>query len=136
MRMTTVLNKLLAVDTRCEQVIVSLNTSDPATYAQMMGTAERTYHRVVENLKNLLAIRGSRSRSRILVQFLFHRGNYRAVPDMYRLAREIGVDNILFNGLAYQPAAEPGPGSRFGPRFGWHLEGSRSRPARERGFES
>lgn len=94
----------LLVDMRCEQVIVSLNAPDPAMYSQMMGTPEETFHRVVGNLKNLLAIRGSRSRPNIFVQFLFHQGNYRSVPDMYRLARDIGVDKILFNGLAYQPA--------------------------------
>jgi MoaA/NifB/PqqE/SkfB family radical SAM enzyme len=86
----------------CDLVTVSLNTADPATYGAMMQTSERNFQRVVDNVKALIALRRARrsTRPRVLLQFLVWKGNYRTIPEMYRLAREIGVDRILFNGLS------------------------------------
>jgi MoaA/NifB/PqqE/SkfB family radical SAM enzyme len=89
----------------CDQVTVSLNTADEATYASMMQTNPRNFQRVVDNVKALIALRRQR-RSRspsVLLQFLVWKENYRQIPAMYRLAREIGADRILFNGLAFLP---------------------------------
>jgi len=89
----------------CDQVTVSLNTADEASYASMMQTNPRNFQRVVDNVQALIALRRARqSRSPlILLQFLVWKENYRQIPAMYRLAREIGVDRILFNGLAFLP---------------------------------
>jgi MoaA/NifB/PqqE/SkfB family radical SAM enzyme len=89
----------------CDHVTVSLNTADEATYAAMMQTSPQNFQRVVDNVKALIALRRER-RSRhpqVLLQFLVWQGNYRQIPEMYRLAKEIGVDRILFNGLASLP---------------------------------
>src|SRR6185369_4564912 len=37
------------------------------------------------------------------IQFLVWRDNYKTVPRMYELARELGADTILFNGLSFLP---------------------------------
>ncbi len=60
---------------------------------------------MVDNVKALIALRRARkSRSPlILLQFLVWKENYRQIPAMYRLAKEMGVDRILFNGLAFLP---------------------------------
>jgi MoaA/NifB/PqqE/SkfB family radical SAM enzyme len=67
----------------CEQVTFSLNTADAPTYGAMMQTNERNFQRVVDNL-----------------QYLVWKENFRQIPEMYKLAREAGVDSILYNGLA------------------------------------
>ena len=88
----------LLADT-CEHVTVSLNTADQGTYASMMKTSSRNFQRVVDNVKALTALR--KKLPRVQVQFLVWKENYRSLPDMYRLAREMGADEILFNGLAF-----------------------------------
>lgn len=85
----------------CDQITVSLNTADEATYASMMQTNARNFQRVVDNVKALTALRRRDRLPRVTLQFLVWKENYRTIPEMYRLAREAGVDEILFNGLAY-----------------------------------
>ena len=85
---------------RCDEIIVSLNTADPESYAKMMQTPARNFDRVVTNVKHLIANRKGKS-PQIVLQFLVWKENYRSIPRMYELAREMGVDWILFNGLAF-----------------------------------
>jgi MoaA/NifB/PqqE/SkfB family radical SAM enzyme len=87
----------------CDQITVSLNTGDPKTYASMMQTTERNFDRVLENVRKLLAERRARklAQPRINLQFLVWRENYRSIREMYELARELDVDTIFFNGLAF-----------------------------------
>ena len=89
----------------CDHVTVSLNTADAETYGSMMQTNPANFQRAVDNVKALIALRRGRRarRPKVLLQFLVWKGNYRQIPGMYRLAREIGVDSILFNGLAFLP---------------------------------
>src|SRR4029077_2141346 len=86
----------------CEQVTFSLNTADAPSYGTMMQTNERNFQRVVDNLRGLVdAKRRRRSRTpHVKLQFLVWKENFRQIPEMYGLAREAGVDSILFNGLA------------------------------------
>jgi MoaA/NifB/PqqE/SkfB family radical SAM enzyme len=93
----------------CDMVTVSLNTADAESYAAMMQTPARNFERVLKNVRNLARVRKNRRtqmsgrRPRIDVQFLVWRDNYKTIPQMYALAREIGADTILFNGLSYLP---------------------------------
>src|SRR5437867_5692431 len=87
----------------CDESIVSLNTADGESYARMMQTPARNFDRVLTNVRHIIAER-KRRRSRIpeiLLQFLVWKENYRSIPRMYELARELDVDWILFNGLAF-----------------------------------
>jgi len=83
-------------------VTVSLNTVGGESYAQMMQTPARNYDRVVANVRNLIATRkrAKRDRPAINLQFLVWRENFRTLPRMYELARELDVDAITFNGLS------------------------------------
>lgn len=92
----------LLIAARCEEVMVSLNTADPQTYATMMQTPERNYDRVVQNIRALTLRKGH---PRVTIQFLVWKGNYTTIPAMYRLARGLGVKS-LFNGLSYLPPAQ------------------------------
>lgn len=87
----------------CDQVTVSLNTGDETTYGSMMKTNPKNFGRVVDNIKNLVAIRKKRGAKtpQINLQYLVWKENYKTIPEMYRLAREMEVDTILFNGLAF-----------------------------------
>jgi MoaA/NifB/PqqE/SkfB family radical SAM enzyme len=84
----------------CDMVTVSLNTADAESYASMMQTPARNFERVLKNVRNLARIRRNR-RPVIDLQFLVWRDNYKTIPRMYELARELGADTILFNGLSY-----------------------------------
>lgn len=86
-----------------DMITVSLNTADPKSYASMMQTPERNFSRVVENVRNFIARRNAaRSRKPVVnLQFLVWKENFRTIPAMYDLARDLGVDTILFNGLAF-----------------------------------
>ena len=89
----------------CDSVTVSLNTGDAESYGAMMQTNPRNFQRVVDNVSALVAQRRGRGARtpRVTLQFLVWKGNYRTLPAMYRLARQIGADSILFNGLASLP---------------------------------
>jgi radical SAM protein with 4Fe4S-binding SPASM domain len=87
----------------CDSITVSLNTADAESYASMMQTSARNFQRVVDNTRELITLRrrrGSRQ-PRVTLQFLVWKENYRTIPAMYRLAREVGADTILFNGLSF-----------------------------------
>jgi len=87
----------------CDEITVSLNTADPETYASMMQTPPRNFERVLTNVRNLLAER-KRQKAKtpiIELQFLVWRDNYKTIPRMYELARELDVDSIIFNGLGF-----------------------------------
>jgi len=87
----------------CDQITVSLNTGDAETYASMMQTPARNFDRVLTNIRGLIAQRKARNSAtpRVNLQFLVWRDNYKTIPRMYALARELGVDTILFNGLSF-----------------------------------
>ncbi len=87
----------------CDEVTVSLNTADPVTYSEMMRTPPRNFERVVNNVRNLIAIRRKQNARRPIInlQYLIWRGNFRTIPRMYELARELEVDAITFNGLSH-----------------------------------
>lgn len=93
----------ILIDGECDQITVSLNTAEPESYARMMQTPPRNFERVVSNVRNLIAERRRRRREtpRINLQFLVWKENYRTIPRMYALARELDVDTIFFNGLAF-----------------------------------
>ena len=87
----------------CDQVTVSLNTADAETYASMMQTPARNFDRVLQNIRTLIRVRkeSGAERPRVQLQYLVWKDNYRSIPRMYALARELGVDTILFNGLSW-----------------------------------
>jgi MoaA/NifB/PqqE/SkfB family radical SAM enzyme len=88
---------------RCDEILVSLNTADSESYSKMMQTPGRNFDRVVANVRNLIQERKRRGSNtpQIVLQFLVWKENYRSIPRMYELARELDVDSILFNGLAF-----------------------------------
>lgn len=97
------ISDILLTPGACDQITVSLNTGDARTYAGMMQTTERNFERVVANVKKFVAERKRRAQAapKVNLQFLVWRDNYKSIPQMYALAREMDVDTILFNGLSF-----------------------------------
>jgi MoaA/NifB/PqqE/SkfB family radical SAM enzyme len=97
------ISDILLTPGACDQLTVSLNTGDPRTYATMMQTTERNFDRVVQNVKKFVEVRKRRGQAapKINLQFLVWRDNYKSIPEMYALARDMDVDTILFNGLSF-----------------------------------
>jgi MoaA/NifB/PqqE/SkfB family radical SAM enzyme len=93
----------LLIDARLDQVTVSLNAGEAKSYGAMMQTAGKNFDRVLANIRNLVAAKQRRRLPgpSINLQFLIWRENFHQIPSMYRLGRELGVDTILFNGLAF-----------------------------------
>ncbi|HEY0787150.1 MAG TPA: SPASM domain-containing protein, partial [Thermoanaerobaculia bacterium] len=85
----------------CDDVTFSLNTAEAESYAQMMRTPARNFERVVENIRKVVRMRGRGRRPKVRVQFLVWRENYTQIPRMYDLARDVGADAIVFNGLSH-----------------------------------
>ena len=84
----------------CDEICVSLNTAEAASYAAMMQTAAKNFARVVDNIRRAAAIlRETGADTLVKVQFLVYKENYRQLPEMYRLFRETGADRVWFNGL-------------------------------------
>lgn len=92
----------------CDEIVVSLNTVGAESYAQMMKTTERNYQRVLDNIRRQIALRDARKgkRPKITVQFLVWRDNFRTIPEMYALGRELGADGMFFNGLGWLKAEQ------------------------------
>lgn len=85
------------VENRCREVLFSLNAADTADYRRMMQVPESTFDKVLENIRGLLAARGSGAFPNVVVQFLIDRKNFPDLPRMYRLGRALGVDRIAVN---------------------------------------
>ncbi len=87
-------------ETGCDEICVSLNTAEAASYAAMMQTGAKNFDRVVENVRRAAAIkRATGSDCLIKVQFLVYQDNFRQLPEMLRLFRETGADRFWLNGL-------------------------------------
>lgn len=93
----------ILLDGQCDEIIVSLNTADGESYSRMMQTPARNFERVLTNVRHLIAERKRRGKRdpKIMLQFLVWKENFRSIPQMYALARDLDVDMILFNGLAF-----------------------------------
>ncbi len=95
----------LLCKTGCRQVIISLNTADPADYGRMMRVPEKTFETVTTNIQGLLEVRRDLrlKTPKVIIQYLPYKHNYQNVKRMYELGIRLGVDQILYNGLAFLP---------------------------------
>src|SRR5918993_4424192 len=63
------------VDNKAREVIFSLNAADAADYARMMQVKPALFDKVLDNIRNLIAIRGESIYPSIVVQFLLDKKN-------------------------------------------------------------
>ena len=87
------------------EVIFSLNAPDEADYARMMQVKPPVFHKVLENIRRLVEIRGGADCPSIVVQFLLDRKNFEKLPEMYALGRSLGADRIVLAHVLEIPLA-------------------------------
>ncbi|HEV7238512.1 MAG TPA: radical SAM/SPASM domain-containing protein [Thermoanaerobaculia bacterium] len=91
------------VDNKAREVIFSLNAADAQDYARMMQVKPALFDKVLENIRNLIAIRGDSIFPSIVVQFLIDRTNLHRLVDMYELGRELAPDRVGINSVLEIP---------------------------------
>jgi hypothetical protein len=69
----------------------------------MLQVKPALFDKVLENIRNLVAIRGDSMYPSIVVQFLIDTGNVRRIVDMYDLGRSLGVDRVAINAVLEIP---------------------------------
>ena len=91
------------VDGKAREVIFSLNAVDAADYARMMKVKPALFDKVLENIRNLVAVRGDSMYPSIVLQFLIDKHNVHRLADMYTLGRALGPDRIAINAVLEIP---------------------------------
>ena len=91
------------VKNKAREVIFSLNAADASDYARMMKVKPALFDKVLENIRNLLAIRGDSMYPSVVMQFLLDRENVHRIVDMYELGRSLGPDRIAVNAVLEIP---------------------------------
>lgn len=87
------------VDGKAREVIFSLNAVDAADYARMMKVKPALFDKVLENVRNLVAMRGDSMYPSVVIQFLIDKVNFRRMPEMYDLGRSLNPDRIAINAV-------------------------------------
>jgi MoaA/NifB/PqqE/SkfB family radical SAM enzyme len=86
---------------RVQEVRVSLNYCDEASYAQGMGLPAHFFGRVCEMTRKLNEARKRhKSFGRLMLQFFLYKPTMHQVRPMYDLGRELGADVITFRELS------------------------------------
>lgn len=91
------------VDHQAREVIFSLNAVDAADYARMMKVKPALFDKVLENIRNLIAIRGDSIFPSIVVQFLLDKQNLHRLVEMYDLGLDLGPDRVGINAVLEIP---------------------------------
>jgi len=91
------------VDNKAREVIFSLNAADATDYARMMQVKPALFDKVLENVRNLLAVRGDSIYPSVVVQFLIDKSNLHRIVDMYELGRSLAVDRVAINPILEIP---------------------------------
>lgn len=103
-RLKDLAREILAVPT--DLITVSLNEPTPERYEKTMQTPKERFWRVVKGIERLQAAAPATNRPQIRIQFFMHRDNWRELPRMYALGRELGADFIFIRTLLERPAEE------------------------------
>jgi MoaA/NifB/PqqE/SkfB family radical SAM enzyme len=91
------------VANRAREVIFSLNAIGQDDYHRMMKVQPGTYHKVLQNIRGLVAARGDSKYPGIVVQFLIDRKNFTELKPMYELGCELGADRIAISNVLNIP---------------------------------
>jgi MoaA/NifB/PqqE/SkfB family radical SAM enzyme len=91
------------VENKAREVIFSLNAVDAADYSRMMKVKPALFDKVLENIRNLVAVRGDSMYPSIVIQFLIDRKNFTRIGEMYDLARSLGPDRVAINAVLEVP---------------------------------
>jgi len=86
---------------------ISLNACDSDEFFQLHGGSEHTYNTLLEDISKLVSKRNEHNQGlRIRVSYICTKTNYKSIPDMVKLAEDLGVDEVSFINLI--PCGIPG----------------------------
>ncbi|HYI10666.1 MAG TPA: radical SAM/SPASM domain-containing protein [Thermoanaerobaculia bacterium] len=91
------------VDNKAREVIFSLNAVDAEDYARMMKVKPAIFDKILDNIRNLLALRGDSQYPSVSVQFLLDRKNAPRALAMYDLGRSLGPDRVAIGNVLEVP---------------------------------
>src|SRR5689334_7767650 len=88
------------VENKAREVIFSLNAVDAADYARMMQVKPALFDKVLDNIRNLVAVRGDSIYPSIVVQFMLDKRNMHRLVEMYELGvalapARVGINAVL-----------------------------------------
>jgi hypothetical protein len=69
----------------------------------MMKVKPALFDKVLDNIRNLVAVRGDSIYPSIVIQFLIDQKNLSRIVDMYDLGRSLGVDRVAINAVLEIP---------------------------------
>ncbi len=80
----------------------SINAGTAETYAQVMGTKPEMFDTVINNIKNLNAIKHNKKRGKLhlYATYVVLKHNIGEIPEFLRIAEELGFTKIWFRTLA------------------------------------
>lgn len=79
---------------------VSLDAVNPVDYEKMHGFSGDVFYSILQSITELVAIRNrSNPRLELRVSYICTKSNYRRIPDMVRLAQDLGVDQLDLTNL-------------------------------------
>ncbi len=94
----------------CRWIGVSVDAGFPGTYKKLKGGTSNEFHRVIQNLKDLVEKRKNNRSPSVGFKFLIHPWNYAELYQAVQLAHDIGVDDFHA-----RPAY--GPGIKWKPEM-------------------
>jgi MoaA/NifB/PqqE/SkfB family radical SAM enzyme len=95
---------------------ININAAEPKPYAQVMGTVEKNYYKVIENIKELVRVKNERkSKITIGLQMVLLPEYADQVLPLAKLGRELGVDYTV---IKHCSDDEDG---RLGVDYSWYV---------------
>ena len=103
------------VNGKAREVIFSLNAVDAADYARMMKVKPALFDKILDNIRNLVAVRGESIYPSIVVQFLIDTANASRMVEMYELGRALAPDRVAINAVLDIPFERIDEAQRLSP---------------------
>lgn len=92
------------VDIGADLIYISLNEPSAKRYSQTMRVPEAVFHKAIRGVEAVCAARDAArpdQRPTVALQFFVWRDNYRLLPEMYRFAHQLGVDQVIIKTLLF-----------------------------------
>ena len=92
-----------------DYLMVSLNESDPARYAETMRTSPRAFDHAIRGIQTICEMRNSlplEKRPQVELQFLVWKQNWRFLKEMYEFGLSLPVDHIVFRTIQHLPEGD------------------------------
>jgi len=89
------------VKNKCDEILISLNASNPQSYEKIMGLPGSVFTTVCNRVDYLhkKKLEAKQVSPQMVIQFVLTKNNINEIPEMYKLGRDLGADTIFFRDL-------------------------------------